>query len=182
MGISMAEAVTIARPYAVAAFRLAKEKKVLAAWSDMLSFISAVVADDRLQAYIGDPKIKSSDLEQMMLSICENKLDASGENLVRLLVENGRLPIVPDIVAAFEELKAADDGVLEAEITAATALTDVETSVLVKKLEAKFGKKIEASVKVDPEIIGGIKILVGDTVIDASVKGQLQQLAYTLKG
>jgi F-type H+-transporting ATPase subunit delta len=178
----MAEAATIARPYAVAAFRLAKERNALARWSDMLGFAAAVAADAQMKAYIEDPKVAASDLERVFLSVGEGKLDESGANLIKLLVEYGRLSILPDVAAAFEELKAQDEGVLEAEITAAAKPTDAEVKTLVKKLEAKFGKKIEASVKVDPEIIGGIKIVVGDTVIDASVRGQLQELAYTLKG
>jgi F-type H+-transporting ATPase subunit delta len=101
---------------------------------------------------------------------------------VKLLVENDRLIIIADIVAAFEELKALDEGVLEAELTAASKPTDAQVKAIVKQLEAKFGKKIEAQVKLDPELIGGIKIVVGDTVIDASVRAQLQSLAYTLKG
>jgi len=177
----MAEAVTIARPYAVAAFRLAKENNALAAWSDMLGFAAAVAADAQMRAYIDDPKVASSDLERVFLSVCGDKLNAPGTNLVKLLVEYGRMSILPDVASAFEALKAEDEGVLEAEITAATQPSDAEVKVLVKKLQAKFGKKIEASVKVDPEIIGGIKIVVGDTVIDASVRGQLQELAYTLK-
>ena len=178
----MAEAVTIARPYAVAAFRLAKEKSALTAWSDMLGFAAAVSADAQMKAYIDDPKVAAGDLERVFLSVCGNKLNASGTNLVKLLVENGRTSILPDIASAFEDLKAEDEGVLQAEITAAAKPTDAEVKTLVNKLQAKFGKKIEASVKVDPEIIGGIKIVVGDTVIDASVRGQLQELAYTLKG
>jgi F-type H+-transporting ATPase subunit delta len=178
----MAEAATIARPYAVAAFRLAKERNALARWSDMLGFAAAVAVDTQMKAYIEDPKVAASDLEHVFLSVGTNKLDESGANLIKLLVEYGRLSILPDVAAAFEELKAQDEGVLEAEITAAAKPTDAEVKALVKKLEAKFGKKIEASVKVDPEIIGGIKIVVGDTVIDASVRGQLQELAYTLKG
>jgi len=178
----MAEAVTIARPYAVAAFRLAKENNALAAWSDMLGFAAAVAADAQMKAFIDDPKVAAGDLERVFLSICGNKLNAPGINLVKLLVEYGRMSILPDVASAFEALKAEDEGVLEAEITAATQPSNAEVKVLVKKLQAKFGKKIEASVKVDPEIIGGIKIVVGDTVIDASVRGQLQELAYTLKG
>ena len=178
----MAEAATIARPYAVAAFRLAKERNALARWSDMLGLAAAVAADAQMKAYIEDPKVAASDLERVFLSIGGDKLDESGANLIKLLVEYGRLSILPDVAAAFEELKAQDEGVLEAEITAAAKPTDTEVKALVKKLEAKFGKKVEASVKVDPEIIGGIKIVVGDTVIDASVRGQLQELAYTLKG
>ena len=178
----MAEVVTIARPYAVAAYRLAKEKNALDNWSSMLGFAASVVTDAQMQAYIDDPKVVSSDLERVFLSICGDKLNEAGANLVKLLVEYGRLSILPDIAAAFEELKAQEEGVLEAEITAASKPKDAEVKALVKRLEEKFGKKIEASVKVDPELIGGIKILVGDTVIDASVKGQLQQLAYTLIG
>lgn len=177
----MAEALTIARPYAVAAFRLAKEKNALAAWSDMLAFLSAVAVDSQMHAFISDPKITASNLELSFLAVCGEKLTESGKNLIKLLVEYGRLPILPDIADAFEVLKAEDDGTIQAEITAATALSATEVNILVKKLEVRFGKKIEANVKVDPEIIGGIKILVGDTVIDASVKGQLQQMAYTLK-
>ncbi|HWT29028.1 MAG TPA: F0F1 ATP synthase subunit delta [Methylophilaceae bacterium] len=178
----MAEAVTIVRPYAVAAFRLAKEQKALAKWSEMLGFAAAVAADAQMQAYIADPKVSSADQEKLFLAVAGDKLDEAGKNLIKLLVEYDRLALLPEVVAAFEELKAQDEGVLEAEITAAAKPSDAEVKALVKRLESKFGKKIEASVKVDPEIIGGIKILVGDTVIDASVRGQLQELAYTLKG
>ncbi len=177
----MAEAITIVRPYAVAAFRLAKEKKALTKWSEMLSFAAAVAADEQMKAFIDDPKVTAAELEKMFLTICDKKLDESGVNLIKLLGEYGRLALLPEVALAFEELKAEDEGVLEAEITAAAKPTDSAIKALVKRLEGKFGKKIEASVKVDPELIGGIKIVIGDTVIDASVRGQLQELAYTLK-
>lgn len=177
----MAEAVTIARPYAVAVYRLAKEKNALAKWSDMLGFAAAVTNDAQMQACIHDPKIASADVERLFLSVSQDKLDEPAVNLIKLLVEYGRLALLPDIAAAFEELKAQDEGVLEAEITAAAKPSDAEVKTLVTRLQTKFGKKVEASVKVDPEIIGGIKIVIGDTVIDASVRGQLQELAYTLK-
>jgi F-type H+-transporting ATPase subunit delta len=177
----MAEAITIVRPYAVAAFRLAKEQGSLAKWSEMLSFAAAVASDPQMQAFIEDPKVTSETLEKMFLSVCDKKLDEAGINLVKLLVEYGRLALLPEVAAAFEELKAEDEGVLEAEITAAAEPADSAVKELVKRLESKFGKKIEASVKIDPELIGGVKIVIGDTVIDASVHGQLQELAYTLK-
>lgn len=176
----MAEISTIARPYAVAAFKLAKEQNALAKWSEMLGFASAVVNDAQMNAYIQDPKVVSSDLEAAFLKVIGDKLNENGQNLIKVLVEYNRLSILPAITTAFEELKAADEGTLEAQIIAAAKPSAAETQDLVKRLEAKFGKKIEASVSVDPEIIGGIKIIVGDTVIDASVKGQLQNLAYTL--
>ena len=178
----MAEAVTLARPYAVAVFRLAKEKNALAKLSEMLGLASAVTADAQMRALIEDPKLASADIERIFLSVCGDKLDTSGENLVKLLVEYGRLALMPEIASIYEGLKAQDEGTLDAEITAAAKLDDAQVKTLVAQLQTKFGKKVEATVKVDPEIIGGIKIVVGDTVIDASVRGRLQELAYTLKG
>lgn len=176
----MAEISTIARPYAVAAYKLAKEQKALAKWSEMLGFATAVASNAQMQAYIQDPKVVSSDLQAAFLKVCGEKLNENAQNLIKVLVEYGRLSILPEITSAFEELKAQDEGVLYAQIIAAAKISDKEVKDLVGRLETKFGKKITASVTVDPEIIGGIKIVVGDTVIDASVKGQLQNLAYAL--
>lgn len=176
----MAEISTIARPYAVAAYKLGKEQKSLAKWSEMLGFATAVSNDVQMQAYIQDPKVAASDLEKTFLHVCGDKLNEQGQNLIKVLVEYNRMSLLSAIASAFEELKAQDEGTLDAHIIAASKPSSAETKDLVKRLEAKFGKKIEASVSVDAELIGGIKIIVGDTVIDASVKGQLQNLAYTL--
>ncbi len=176
----MAEISTIARPYAVATFELAKEQKALPKWSDMLSLISAVSSDEQMNAFIQDPKIDSSVLQDAFLKVCGDQLNESGQNLVKILVEYKRLSVLPAISRAFEELKAEDEGSVDAQIVAAVKPTAAVTKGLVKKLEARFGKKVSAEVVVDPEIIGGMKIIVGDTVIDASVKGQLQNLAYAL--
>ncbi len=176
----MAEISTIARPYAVAAFNLAKQQKALAKWSEMLGFASAVANDSQMQAYIQDPKVVSSELQATFLKVCGDKLNEHGQNLIKVLVEYRRLSVLPAISYAFEELKAMDEGTLEAQIIAAAKPSATEVKDLVKRLEVKFGKKIEANVSLDSELIGGIKIIVGDTVIDASVKNQLQNLAYTL--
>lgn len=176
----MAEISTIARPYAVAAYKLGREQKSLAKWSEMLGFATAVSNDAQMQAYIQNPKVISSELQIAFLKVCGDKLNEQGQNLIKVLVEYGRLSILPAITEAFESLKALDEGTLEAQIVAAAQPSEAEIKDLVQRLEAKFGKKIEANVSVDSELIGGIKIIVGDTVIDASVKGQLQNLAYTL--
>ena len=176
----MAEISTIARPYAVAAYKLGKEQKALAKWSEMLGFASQVANDAQMQAYINDPKVIASDLQATFLKVCGDKLNLNAQNLIKVLVEYGRMSLLPAITTAFEELKAQDEGVLEASIIAAAKPSDAEVKDLLKRLEAKFGKKVEAKVSVDAELIGGMKIIVGDTVIDASVKGQLQNLAYTL--
>ncbi|NOU24189.1 MAG: F0F1 ATP synthase subunit delta [Methylotenera sp.] len=176
----MAEISTIARPYAVAAYKLGREQKSLAKWSDMLGFASAVASNAQMQAYIQDPKVISSELQAAFLKVSGDNLNEQGQNLIKVLVEYGRLSILSAITAAFEELKVQDEGTLDAQIIAAAKPSAAEIKDLVKRLEAKFGKKIEANVSVDSDLIGGIKIIVGDTVIDASVKGQLQNLAYTL--
>ncbi len=176
----MAEISTIARPYAVAAYKLGREQKTLGKWSEMLGFAAAVANDAQIKAFIQDPKVVSNDLQTTFLKVCGDQLNENAQNLVKVLVEYGRLSILPEISSAFEALKAQDEGTLDAQIIAAAKPSAAEIKDLVKRLEVKFGKKIEASVSVDPEIIGGIKIVVGDTVIDASVKGQLQNLAYAL--
>ncbi|HEY3299811.1 MAG TPA: F0F1 ATP synthase subunit delta [Methylophilaceae bacterium] len=178
----MAEAITIARPYATAVFRLAKEKNALAEWSEQLGLLAGIASNVEISALIDDPKLGSTELEKIMLSICEGKLNAEATNLVKLMVENDRLTIMSDVAEAFEALKAQDEAKLEALLTAAEKPSEEQVQMLIKQLEARFGKKIEAQVEIDPELIGGIKIVVGDTVIDASVRGQLQELAYTLKG
>jgi len=176
----MAEISTIARPYAVAVYQLAKEKKALKKWSDMLAFTSALVNDAQMQAFIHDPKVTSAQLEESFLTVCDKNLDKHGQNLIKVLVEYGRVALLPAIAESFETLKAEDEGTLEAEIIAAKKPTVAKTKELVKRLEEKFGKKIDATVSEDPDMIGGFKIIVGDTVIDASVTNQLQNLAYTL--
>lgn len=178
----MAEAVTIARPYAVAVYRLAKEKGAQARWSEMLELVTAVAADAQMQALNDDPNVFDDQVERLFLAVVGDRLDAAGVNLVKLLIENGRLSLLPEITRLFEELRAQDDGVVDAEITAAVKPDDAQIKVLVSQLENKFKRKVVAHVNVDPGIIGGVKIVIGDTVIDASVRGRLQEMAYTLKG
>jgi len=113
--------------------------------------------------------------------LMDKGLTKEGVNLVKLLVENKRLGIVSTISSMFDELKDIDQGTIEADLVFASKPSKKEVDELIKSLEKKFKKKIEANVKVDEEIIGGSIIHVGDTVIDASVKGQLSSLAYNLK-
>lgn len=176
----MAEISTIARPYAVAAYNLAKEQNDLAGWSKMLALLTSVVNDAEMQKLLNNPKVIASQLEEIFLGVCDKGLNQSGQNLVKVLVEYGRLSVLPNITETFEALKAKDEGVLQAEIISAVALENKETKLITKKLEERFGKKVEVTNSIDPELLGGVKILVGDTVIDTSLKNQLQNLAYTL--
>ena len=177
----MAEISTIARPYAVAIFNLAKEEKTLSEWSDMLSLMSEIIKNEDINSFINDSKVLDTDREKLILNICGDKINASGQNLIKLLVEYKRLSILSEIALLFEELKAKDEGVIEAEIIMADQPDKKMVENLLKSLEKRFNKKIEGKVVIDKSIIGGTKIIVGDTVIDASVRGQLDNLAYTLK-
>ena len=177
----MAELTTIARPYAEAAFRLARDANALPAWSEMLRLASAVVADPRVAAALDNPKLTAGDKEALLLSVCGDRLDALGRNFVRVLVEADRVALLPQIVALFEALKNDADGVAKARIDSAFPLTDAQLGELKTALEKHFGKKIEATVNVDPALIGGARITVGDTVIDGSVEAQLQAMATQLR-
>jgi F-type H+-transporting ATPase subunit delta len=177
----MAEKTTLARPYAVAAYRLAKQTKAQDRWSDMLALLAGIAADAQMALVIANPKFTEQQLEQMFTKICGDKIDGAAVNLVKLLIEHDKLVLLPVIEKIYEALKAEDGGVEHAIITSAVVLSKEQGKALVTPLEERFSKKIEPQFAVDPELIGGVKIVVGDAVIDASVRGQLQDLAISLK-
>jgi F-type H+-transporting ATPase subunit delta len=177
----MAELTTIARPYAEAAFRLARDENALPVWAEMLRFASSVVVDPRIAAALDNPKLTAGDKESLVLSVCGDRLDHLGRNFLRVLIEADRVALLPQILALFETLKNDTDGVAKARIDSAFPLTDAQLDELKAGLEKHFGKKIEATVHVNPALIGGARIAVGDTVIDASVEAQLQAMATQLR-
>jgi len=176
----MAEISTIARPYAVAVFKLAMEEKKLSSWSDFLALLNGLVKDKDLSAFLRDTKVLDIDREKTILK-CVGDIDKKGENLIKLLIENKRLMVIPYIFSIYEELKASEEGSIEAQIIVAEKPDLKVLDSLIKRLEKKFNKKIDSKLVVDKSIIGGTRIVVGDTVIDASVKGKLDSLAYSLK-
>jgi len=176
----MAELATIARPYAEAVFRLANEGKALADWSEKLAFIAAVYQDPQMQAAIGNPKVIANDVERLLLAICGERIDGAARNMIQLLVRNRRLVVLAQIREQFEKLKLEDEGKLDAKISSAFPLDDGQCNQVVNLLSSRFKRKINAAVTVDPELIGGIKVEVGDKVWDASVRGRLQTMAVTL--
>jgi F-type H+-transporting ATPase subunit delta len=176
----MAELATIARPYAEAAYKLALENRNLAGWSDMLAMLAGVVGDETIAARIGDPNIDDRALESLLLGLFGERLDGQGRNFLQVLIQNGRLVLLPQIRSQYEELRREHEGVLDATIVSALPMDDGQTGQLVAALEAKHGRKVTARVEVDPELIGGVRILVGDKVIDATVRGRLDAMAAAL--
>jgi F-type H+-transporting ATPase subunit delta len=178
----MAELTTIARPYAEAAFRLAQEGNSFATWSKSLALIEAIVADPRIAVALDNPRLTAGDKESLLLSVAGNELDATARNFVRVLVEADRIGVVPEIAALFDELKNGAEGVARARIDTAFALSGDDLAAITRALEKRFGKKIEATVNVDPELIGGARISVGDTVIDGTVQAKVSAMANQLRG
>lgn len=180
----MAEPVTIARPYAEAVYKLARDKNALAGWSDALANLDAVVGDTRVQAIINDPNVSVEQLESLVLGVIGDKLEAlvanEVRNFIQVLVQNSRLELTPHIRGVYENLKREHEGTLEASVFSALPISDEQVKSLVATLETKFKRKITAKVEVDPQLIGGVKIVVGDKVIDATVRGRLDVMATAL--
>lgn len=176
----MAEPVTIARPYAEAAFKIAREAGALERWSDMLALLDAVVSDENVAKLIGDPNFDDRALESFLLGTIGERLDGQGRNLVQVLIQNGRLDLVPQVRALYEEQRREHEGVVDARIVTALPMADEQLRPLMAALERKYGRKVNAQVEVDPELIGGVRILLGDKVIDATVRGRLDAMAVAL--
>lgn len=180
----MAENVTLARPYAEAAFQLARNateaNNALGGWQQALDRMAAVAADAQMLECISNPRLLSSQVTQLFLDVA-GTFSAEQQNFVRLLVDNERLQVLPEIRELYVELKNGQEGVQEADIASAFPLDDATLKNLVAELETRFKCRIQAAVRIAPELIGGVRIAVGDQVIDASVRGKLAAMATALK-
>jgi F-type H+-transporting ATPase subunit delta len=177
----MAEPSTVARPYAEAAFRLADEAGGLARWSEMLAALALVAEDQRVRAAIGDPKLSDAQVAGLFISILSGKLNGEAENFARVLAANGRLELLPEIRAQFEALKNEREGVVEAEVQSAFELSDAQLRDLVQRLEKKTGRKVRARIEIKQDLIAGVRVILGDKVIDGSARAQLGALETALK-
>lgn len=176
----MAENVTVARPYAEAAFALARTGGALDAWQTALERMASAAADAQMRACIADPRITPAALTELFLGV-SGDLSAEQRNFTSILVDNRRLDVLPEISALFGELKNAQEGSREAVVSSAFPIDDAQLANLVAGLESKFGCRIKATVELAPELIGGVRIALGDQVIDASVRGKLNAMAASLK-
>jgi F-type H+-transporting ATPase subunit delta len=177
----MAEPSTIARPYAEAVFKLADGQGKLAEWSAALANFAAIAADERMRATIADPNLSAAKLAGIFLSILGGTLPANAENFVRVLAANGRLDVLPEIRSQYEALKNEREGVVEAEVHTAFEIDEAQLADLVARLEKRTGRKVRARVHVDRELIAGVKVVLGDKVIDGSARAQLGALETALK-
>jgi len=177
----MAEPSTVARPYAEAAFQLAEAGNALAKWSEMLRALALVSQDARVRAAVSDPNLSDEQVAGIFIAILAGKLSAEGENFVRVLAHNGRLGLLPLVHARFEALKNEREGVVEAEVQSAFELTQAQAADLVQRLEKKIDRKIKAKIEISKDLIAGVRIVLGDKIIDGSARAQLAALETALK-
>jgi len=176
----MAETATLARPYAEAVFRLGDTGGTLAAWSGTLRTLAQVAAHPDMQECLTKFDLTAVQLQDLFLSLCHGDLSAEAKNFIQLLIEYDRLTLLPEIFAQFETLKNEREGVVDAQITTAFELEGAQLAGLVADLEKRFKRKINPQVSVDRGLIGGVRVVVGDEVIDGSVRGKLNAMAAGL--
>ncbi|MDR0441369.1 MAG: F0F1 ATP synthase subunit delta [Candidatus Accumulibacter sp.] len=179
----MAESVTIARPYAQAVFRLAREGRSLDEWSERLRRLTAIAAEPAMSRVIDDPKFSARQLAELIMSLSGEPDDRELAAFVGLLTENGRFTstLLAEIDTIFETIKNEDEGVREAKITSAFPLDEPALAALLQRLETHFGSRLRGQVTIDPSLIGGVRVAVGDQVLDASVRGKLDAMAAALR-
>jgi F-type H+-transporting ATPase subunit delta len=176
----VAEPITIARPYAEAVFELAEQAGALAQWSRSLEVMARVAQHPDMLMLIGDPKVSDEQRAQIFLELCGEGVTPEARNFVALLLANNRLALLPEIRELFEQQKNDREGVVEAQISSAFPLDDEQLRSLVGDLERRFSRRVNPHVTVDRELLGGVKVAVGDTVIDGSVRGKLAAMSAAL--
>jgi len=176
----MQEKTTIARPYAQAVFETASEENKLSAWSEILGLLDMVVSDAQMKAVLVNPKLDAAALCDFVRGVCGKELSETGNNLVKVLADAGRLSFIPEIKKLYEQLRAEAEGVVEVDVISAYKLAPEQQASISEMMAKRLGKKVEISSEVDDSLIGGVVIRAGDTVIDASVKGRLKTLAMQM--
>jgi F-type H+-transporting ATPase subunit delta len=176
----MADRLTIARPYARAAFEEAREQQRLAPWSQALEVAAAVVKDARVEALLGNPRVTAEELSQLVAGIAGPKLGEEGGNFVRTLADNHRLGYLPEISALFDHLKDEAEGVADVTVTSAATLDETQRQQITAALERRLKRKVRLHCEVDPGLIGGAVLRTGDLVIDGSLRTRLDRIAYEL--
>ena len=175
----MSEPLTLARPYARAAFETARAHNALAAWSDDLRFAAQVMADARVSTVAGDPRLSHAELVGLLLPPGESA-DAPFAAFLSLLIENRRVNLLADVAALFEELKRESERTIHVTLRSASEIPAPQAEAIKAALKKRFAREIELEQRIDPAVIGGAVIDAGDVVIDGSVRGRLERLQSAL--
>jgi F-type H+-transporting ATPase subunit delta len=173
----MSQALTLARPYARAAFAIAREDGAFGAWSDALGFAARVAADPQVSSLLGHPSLEDADAVTLL---APEGAEAKVASFLAVLADNRRLVLLPEIVGLYEELRADAERVVKATVTSASTLPQAELDGIRAALRERFGREVEIETAVDEGLIGGAVIDAGDVVIDGSLRGKLSRLQAAL--
>ncbi len=173
----MSQSMTLARPYARAAFASARADNAMTAWTDALGFAARIAADPQVAMLLGNPKLTAASAAQLL---SPQEPDANFGRFLALLADNGRLLLVPEIAGLYEQLRAEAERVVKATVTSATLLPPAELDTIKAALRRRFGRDVDVDTAVDERLIGGAVIVAGDVVIDGSLRGKLERLQSAL--
>ena len=174
----MAELATIARPYAEALFQASRND--LDATAQWLDALAAVAGNQQLLQFADNPKVDGQQVYQLVAEVARVQLPAAGQNFLRTVVENGRLAALPEVAQQFRAMKNAQGGTSDAVVYSAFPIAADQLGQVAQALEQRFGRKLNLTVQEDPSLIGGIRVVVGDEVLDTSVKARLEQMKVAL--
>lgn len=176
----MSEFVTVARPYAKAAFDFAVEHQGIDSWQHMLAFAAEVSKNEEMAELLAGA-LAPETLSQTFITICGDQLDANGQNLIKVMAENGRLKVLPDVLEQFVQLRAAQEATVEVDVTSASALSEAQLSKISAAMEKRLSRKVKLNCNIDKSVMAGVVIRAGDMVIDGSVRARLDRLADVLQ-
>jgi F-type H+-transporting ATPase subunit delta len=176
----MADKSTVARPYARAAFGEAKASKRLAEWANALRTGAAVVQDERVERLLGHPQVTPAELSKLVADLSGPQLDEHGRNFVQTLAANGRLAYLPEISKIFDDLKDAEEGVVDVTVTSAAPLDEQQRQTLTAALSKRLKREVRLHCDTDATLLGGAVLRAGDLVIDGSLRSRLNRIAYEL--
>jgi len=174
----MAEIATIARPYAEALFKVGRVDR--SALAGEVQALADVAGNAQLRQFADNPKVESKQVFDLITSVVKTPVSDAAKNLLHTVIDNGRLAALPEIATQFHALVNASSGVSDAVIYSAFPIEPAQLSDVIQSLEARFKRKLNASVVIEPELIGGIRVVVGDEVLDTSVKARLEQMRVAL--
>lgn len=176
----MSEMVTIARPYAKAAFDLAVEKGDLDQWSQMLTFAAEVARNDTIKLLL-EGNHSSNELAEIFISVCGKQLNEFGQNLIKIMAESKRLSVLPEVALQFMVLRCEHEKWIDVDVISAVALDDAQQKAIASKLETRLERKVKLSCSVDETLVAGVVIRAGDLIIDNSLSGRIHRLSESLQ-
>ena len=176
----MAELSTLARPYARAAFEFAVNVNDLAAWSASLSTAAKVSQAENMQKVLSSPSLTSEQQATQFVDVCGDELNANAQNFIKVLAENKRLPLLPEIASLFDEFKANREKSVDVEVATVFELDEALQQKLAATLSEKLEREVNLQTTIDKDLIGGVVIRAADIVIDGSISGRLAKLSEAM--